>query len=62
MVAFLIPLVIGLGAGAFGAVQVDDAVESVTGEKSGINPILVFLMLFALMFFFFRIDKKGKAS
>lgn len=54
---FLIPLLLGLSAGAFGGSQADDAIEVVTGEKSGINPVTLAIIVAGLWFFYARVIK-----
>ncbi len=56
--ALLIAGVAGTGIGAFFGSQVDDAVEVLTGEKDGINPVVLALLAGGSFFVYQRFLKK----
>ncbi|UTW53970.1 hypothetical protein [Kordiimonas sp. SCSIO 12610] len=58
MPAFLLPLVAGAAIGSFLSVQADDAIESVTGQNSGINPLTLALLAGGSLFVYQRFLKK----
>ena len=49
---------VGLGFGAFGGAQADDAIEVVTGEKSGINPVTLAIVAAGMGYFYIKVIKK----
>ncbi len=48
----------GTGVGSFIGSQVDDAVEIVTGEKDGINPLFLAVLIAGGIFLYFKVIKK----
>jgi|GEM_PF-2616618 len=59
---FIVPLLIGLGGGAYFGAQGDDAIEVATGEKGGV-PWVPLLIVGVVVFFIWRAtSKKGAAA
>ena len=51
---------VGLGIGAFGGAQLDDAVEVATGEKDSF-PILQIILILGALLFLWRLQKRFSA-